>query len=92
MARPKIEKIFKPSYEEMVSYAQSLEGENLSVVVNPAGNQHKFLVGKKPYLVMQKQVVIIELLFVLMKKIYLDIYEIILVRFLLLNHPKVEIS
>ena len=54
VAKPKIEKVFKPSYEEMVSYAQSLEGENLSVVINPAGNQHKFLVGKKPYLLMQK--------------------------------------
>lgn len=51
---PKPEKVFLPSYEEMVQYASSLEHSELSVVANEKGNQHKFLVGKKPYLLMQK--------------------------------------
>ena len=50
----KEEKVFVPSYDEMVKYALSLDNSELSVVPNATGTQHKFLVGKKPYLVMQK--------------------------------------
>lgn len=50
----KKEKLFVPSYNEMVEYALSLGRDDLSVVANATGNQHKFLVGKKPYLIMQK--------------------------------------
>ncbi len=53
-ARAKAAKVFKPTYEEMLEFAKSIEGENLSVVTNANNTQHKFLVGKRPYLVMQK--------------------------------------
>lgn len=50
----KVEKLFVPSYQEMYDYALSLGRDDLSVVPNATGTQHKFLVGKKPYLIMQK--------------------------------------
>ncbi len=50
----KKEKVFAFSYEELVKFAQSLDNPNLSVVVNPKGTMHRFLVGKKPYLITQK--------------------------------------
>ena len=53
-ARPKVEKVFKPSYEDMINFAKTIKGENLSVISNEAGTSHKFLVGKKPYLLLQK--------------------------------------
>ncbi len=54
LAKPKAEKVFKPSYDEMLGFAKHAEGEDLSVVVNASNTQHKFMVGKKPYLIMQK--------------------------------------
>ena len=50
----KKEKVFAYAYEDLVAYAQSFEQEELNVLANPKGNQHKFMIGKKPYLVTQK--------------------------------------
>ena len=50
----KKEKEFVYPYDELVKFASSLNHADLSVVVNPKGTQHKFLVGKKPYLITQK--------------------------------------
>ena len=50
----KKEKIFVFPYDALIAYAQNLSHAELSVVVNPKGTQHKFMVGNKPYLITQK--------------------------------------
>lgn len=50
----KKEKVFAYAYEELLQYPVTLPYENLSCVANPAGTQHKFLIGKKPFLITQK--------------------------------------
>lgn len=50
----KKEKVFTYPYEQLVKYSQSLNHSDLSVVVNPKGTLHKFMVGNKPYLITQK--------------------------------------
>ena len=50
----KKEKVFAYAYEDLLQYPVSLSYENLSCVANPAGTQHKFLIGKKPFLITQK--------------------------------------
>ncbi|MCM1259481.1 MAG: hypothetical protein NC182_00870 [Prevotella sp.] len=50
----KKEKVFAYAYEDLMQYPVTLAYENLSCVANPAGTQHKFLIGKKPFLITQK--------------------------------------
>lgn len=50
----KPEKVFKPSYDEVLGYAKSVEDENVSMVSNPNNTQQKFLYGNKPFLILQK--------------------------------------
>lgn len=50
----KPEKVIVPSFKEMLDLANSIKGEDISVVTNPNGTQYKYMVGKKPFLLMQK--------------------------------------
>ena len=44
-------KKFKPSYEKIVNFASSLPDKEIRVVPNANGNQHKYYLGKKLFLI-----------------------------------------
>lgn len=51
---PKPEKLLKPSYQAVVDFAGGIKNNDLKVVANDKGTQHKFYVGKKVFLITQK--------------------------------------
>ena len=53
-AKPKPQKVFKPSYKEIVAYGSNFPTKEVKVVSNAAGTQHKYYLGKKMFLVTQK--------------------------------------
>lgn len=46
-AKPKAEKVIKPSYKEIVAYGTSFKDKEVRVVANAKETQHKFYLGKK---------------------------------------------
>lgn len=53
-AKPEPKKAIKPSYKEIVNMGSKINGEEINVVPNAAGTQHKFYYNKKMFLVTQK--------------------------------------
>ena len=51
--KPKPAKVFVPSFEELIGFVKA-QGNDINVVSNAKNTQHKFMIGKKPFLIMQK--------------------------------------
>ena len=52
--KPKAEKVFVPTYDEVLAVANEVQGEAIECVVNPNGTMHKFTSNGKVFLIMQK--------------------------------------
>lgn len=52
--KPKVEKVLIPSYDEVLSVAKAVKGEEIECNVNPNGTMHKFTSNGKVFLIMQK--------------------------------------
>ena len=52
--KAKPEKVFKPSYKEIVAYGSNFPTKDVRVVANATGTSHKYYLGKKMFLVTQK--------------------------------------
>ncbi len=53
-AKPKVEKVLVPSYDEILAVAKAVQGEEIECNVNPNGTMHKFTSNGKVFLIMQK--------------------------------------
>lgn len=51
---PKAQKVFTPTYKEVVNFGSKMKDKEITVVANAKATQHKFYLGKKLFLVTQK--------------------------------------